>query len=387
MRIGVPKEIKPAEKRVALTPTGVALLSAEGHEVLIEGEAGVGAGYPNQLYAEAGATIAPQQEVWEGSELVLKVKEPIEQEYPMLRSNLTLFTFLHLAADRALTEALMAKGTYSIAYETIEDEHGNRPLLTPMSEIAGRLGAQAGAYLLQQQEGGKGVLIGGAPGVPPARVLVLGGGAAGGQAARIAMGMRADVTVLEVALNRIRELEKEFDGRARVLMSDPDVIAEEVQRSDVVIGAVLTPGARAARLVRREMLSGLEPGSVLVDIAIDQGGCSETSRPTTHAHPTYCVDGVLHYCVTNMPGAVPSTATRALTNATFPYVRRFANLGVQRAVEADDGLAAGVNVRNGEIVCAPVAAAHDLPLPKRHNGGAASTEHMDETSQALPSRK
>ena len=358
MRVGVVKEVKVAERRVALTPAGARELAATGHEVLVERAAGAGAGFHDADYEAAGARIvADAAEVWARSELLLKVKEPVAAEYGHLHPGLTLFTYLHLAADVPLIEALAASGATAIAYETIE-EGGALPLLAPMSEVAGRLAAQAGAYFLQAPFGGPGVLMGGVPGVAPAKVLVIGGGVVGTHAARIAMGMEAEVTILERSLPRIRELEERFAGRARVLMSDASTIEESLRSSDVVIGAVLVPGARAPRLVTREMLGLMRPASVIVDVAIDQGGCVETARPTTHAEPVYEVDGIVHYCVGNMPGAVPVTSTRALTNATLPYVRRLADLGAQDALAADPGFAAGLNVRAGEITYAPVAEAY-----------------------------
>jgi alanine dehydrogenase len=358
MRVGVVKEIKPAERRVALTPPGVYELAAEGHEVLVETGAGLGSGFQDADYAEAGATVvAGAADVWARSELLLKVKEPIEPEYGFLREGLVLFTYLHLAPDPALTDALVRSGTTAIAYETVEDATGGLPLLAPMSEIAGRLAAQAGAFYLQASFGGNGTLIGGAPGVAPARVLVIGGGAVGTHAARVAAGMGAEVTVLERSLGRIRELEELFAGRARVLMSDTLTLKRELGDADVVIGAVLVAGARTARIICREDLRLMRPGAVIVDVAVDQGGCVETARPTTHDNPTYLVDGIVHYCVANMPGAVPATSTRALTNATLPYVRRLA-AGVRAALAADPGLAKGLNVDAGDITCEPVAAAY-----------------------------
>ncbi|HEX2161055.1 MAG TPA: alanine dehydrogenase [Thermoleophilaceae bacterium] len=357
MLVGVAKETKTAERRVALTPGGARELVASGHRVIVERGAGAGSRYADADYEAAGARIAGTDEVWADSELLLKVKEPTPSEHRRLHPGLTLFTFLHLAADPDLTQALVDSGTTAIAYETIEDEHGRLPLLAPMSEVAGRLATQAGAYFMQSQLGGSGVLIGGVPGVDPARVLVVGGGAVGTQAARVAVGMGAQVTVLERSPARIRELEAYFDTRARVLMSDAGSIAEQVADADVVIGAVLIPGARAPRLISRAMLSDMRPGTVVVDVAIDQGGCVETAVPTSHADPVYEVEGVVHYCVSNMPGAVPVTSTRALTNATRPYVQRLADLGVEAAIDGDPGLAKGLNVAGGQIVCEPVAEA------------------------------
>jgi alanine dehydrogenase len=346
MRIGVPTEVKPDERRVALTPVGAHELSVAGHEVLVQSGAGRGSGIEDEMFSGAGARIVgTAEEVWARSELVLKVKEPVTAEYGFLREDLTLFAYLHLAADPALTRALVGSGATAIGYETVEGPDGGLPLLAPMSEIAGRLATQVGAFHLQAPQGGNGTLIGGAPGVAPAGVLVLGGGAVGAQAARVAAGMGAQVTILERSPTRIRELEERFFGLARVLMSDALTLTEELARADLVIGAVLIPGALAPRLIGRQDLAALRPGAVVVDVAIDQGGCVETARPTTHADPTYVVDGVVHYCVTNMPGAVPRTSTRALTNATLPWVLRLA---------ADGGLGTGVNVERGRIVNAAV---------------------------------
>ena len=333
-------------------------LADAGHRVLVERGAGVGAGFDDAAYELAGAQLVAQAaDVWSASELLLKVKEPIEPEYRLLHDELTLFTYLHLAPNRPLTEALLRAGTTAIAYETVEDTQGHLPLLAPMSEVAGRLAAQAGAYFLQDPLGGPGVLIGGVPGVAPANVLVVGGGVVGTHAARVAAGMGAEVTILERSLDRLRELEQLFDGRARCLMSNALTLERGLRDADLVIGAVLIPGALAPKLVTREMLGLLRPHSVLVDVAIDQGGCFATSRATTHGAPTYEIDGILHYCVANMPGAVPATSTQALTNATLPYVRRLAERGIAPAPEADPGLARGLNVAAGEIAYEPVAEA------------------------------
>jgi alanine dehydrogenase len=359
MKIGVAKEIKPSERRVALTPGGARELVTLGHQVLVEHEAGVGSGFPDDLYASVGAKlIADAADVWSESELLLKVKEPVASEYPLLHRDLTLFTYLHLAPNRPLTEALLNAGTTGIAYETVEKGRGHLPLLSPMSEIAGRLAAQAGAYFLQGPLGGPGMLIGGVTGVAPARVLVIGGGVVGTQAARIALGCEAEVTILERSLDRLHELDEYFGARARILMSDALILEEALREADVVIGAVLVPGALAPRLVTRDMLGLMKPRSVIVDVAIDQGGCFETSHATTHTDPVFVVDDVLHYCVANMPGAVPVTATRALTNATMPYVRRLAELGVDAALAQDDGFSKGLNVKDGHIVYEPVARAY-----------------------------
>ena len=364
MQIGVVKEIKQAERRVALTPAGARELVALGHDVLVESNAGVGSGFPDDAYATVGARLVPDAaEVWRDSELLMKVKEPIEQEYPLLHPDLTLFTYLHLAPNRPLTEALLTSGATGIAYETVETPDGRLPLLAPMSEIAGRLAAQAGAYFLQAPLGGPGVLIGGVTGVAPARVLVIGGGVVGTGAARIALGAEGEVTILERSLARLHELDEYFGARARILMSDALILEDALREADVVIGAVLVPGALAPQLVTREMLGLMKPRSVIVDVAIDQGGCFETSHPTTHAEPVFEVDGILHYCVANMPGAVPVTSTRALTNATLPYVRRLAEQGVDAALADDPGFALGLNVKDGEIVYEPVAEAYAEGAP------------------------
>jgi alanine dehydrogenase len=362
IRVGVPTEIKTAERRVALTPAGVELLAGAGHEVTVQSGAGAGAGLPDALYEAAGARLEPDADVvWRDSDLVVKVKEPVAAEYGRLRSDLTLFTYLHLAADRPLTEALVESGTTGVAYETVEDERGGLPLLAPMSEVAGRLAAYAAAHHLRSPEGGPGLLMGGVPGVAPARVLIIGGGVVGTQAARMAVGMEADVTILERSLARIKALDELFQGRATVLASDPETLASSLALADVVIGAVLVPGAAAPRVLTREMLPRLKPGALLVDVAIDQGGCFETSRATTHDDPTYVVDGVVHYCVANMPGSVPTTSTRALTNATLPHVLRL----VERMDDGgswDSALASGLNVADGRITQPAVAAAFpDLP--------------------------
>jgi len=347
--VGVAREIKPAEGRVALTPAGAAELTRAGHAVLVERGAGSGAHFADAEYESAGAELVGVAEVWERSELLLKVKEPIEPEFGYLRDGLALFTYLHLAAAPALTEALRESGTLAIAYETVVDADGALPLLAPMSEIAGRLATQAGAYFMQAPMGGGGTLIGGAPGVAPARMVVIGGGAVGTHAARVGVGMGADVTVLDRDLRRVRKLEEYFGPSARVLASDTATLTEQVAAADLVVGAVLIPGASAPKLIDAELLAAMRPGAVLVDVAIDQGGCSVASRPTTHGDPVFAAEGVLHYCVANMPGAVPATSTRALTNATLPYVLRLAGLGIEPALDADPGLAAGLNVRAGQL--------------------------------------
>ncbi|GAA3483243.1 alanine dehydrogenase [Streptomyces yanii] len=360
MRVGVVKEIKTKEARVGLTPAGAAVLVADGHEVLVEQGAGVGAGFDDHLYEQAGAKLTSREDTWNDSELLVKVKEPIASEYGFLREDLTLFTYLHLAADRPLTEALLDAGTLSIAYETVQDATG-LPLLTPMSEIAGRLAAHAAATYLTAPEGGPGLLLGGSPGVMPARVVVIGGGVVGTQAALLALGMQAEVTILDTSARRIRELEALFGGRARVVVSDPESLARELAQADVVIGAVLVPGGAAPKVVRRTDLGLLKPDALLIDVAIDQGGAFESSRPTTYADPIYIEEDIRHYCVANMPGGVPQTSTRALTNATFPYLRRLA-AGPADAIVGDPALALGVNTRDGKLTHHAVALAFaDLP--------------------------
>jgi alanine dehydrogenase len=361
--VGVVREIKPAERRIALTPAGAHELSTRGNRVLVEAGAGVASGFDDAEYESAGAElVADAADVWGRSDLLLKVKEPIQPEYGLLRRDQVLFTYLHLAPNRPLIDALVESGTTAIAYETVEDARGGLPLLAPMSEVAGRLATQAGAYFLMDPMGGNGTLIGGVPGVAPARVLVIGGGVVGTHAARVAIGMGAEVTVLERSIPRIRELEQLFAGRAKVLMSDTLTLEAELPHTDLVVGAVLIPGAVAPHLITRESLKLMRPRTVIVDVAIDQGGCAETSRATTHSDPVYEVEGVLHYCVANMPGAVPATSTRALTNATLPYVLRLAGMGVDAALAADPGFALGLNVRDGEIPYAPVADAYAQPV-------------------------
>lgn len=360
MRIGVPKEIKPQEYRVALTPAGARELVQRGHEVLVESGAGVGSAFPDSTYERAGASLGSVDDVWERAELLLKVKEPIRPEYARLRQGLTLFTYLHIAADEPLTRALVDSGIAAIAYETVETDRGALPLLAPMSEIAGRLAPQAGAHHLEKPKGGRGLLLGGVAGVAPGRVLVIGGGIVGYNAAVIALGLGAQVTILERSVDRMRHLEEVLSGRVSLLHSSTLQIEESVKEADLVIGAVLIPGALAPKLVTREMLGSMKESSVFVDVAIDQGGCAETSRPTTHDEPVYTVDGVIHYCVANMPGAVPITSTRALTNVTLPYVEAIADHGVVGAIRRDPALARGVNVLGGRVTYEAVAEAHGL---------------------------
>jgi alanine dehydrogenase len=360
VKIGVAKEIKTDEYRVALTPAGALELIRRGHDVLIESGAGVGSAFADAAYENVGARIGSTDDVWNESELLLKVKEPIEQEYARLREGLVLFTYLHIAADERLTRALIESGVTAVAYETVETDDGRLPLLAPMSEIAGRLAAQAGAYFLEKPLGGRGLLLGGVPGVAPGRVLVIGGGIVGYNAAVIAIGLGANVTILERSIDRMRHLDEILSGRVSLVMSSSLQIAESIKEADVVIGAVLIPGARAPKLITRKMLVDMKDGSVFCDVAIDQGGCAETSRPTTHTDPVYVVEGVTHYCVANMPGAVPITSTKGLTNATLPYVEEIADHGLRQAVARDRSLALGVNVLDGKITYRAVAEAHDL---------------------------
>ena len=358
MRIGVPREIKIQEYRVGLVPEGVRELTHAGHEVLIESGAGGGIGVTDANYESAGAQIAPTAAaIFERSELIVKVKEPQPNECAMLRSGQVLFTYLHLAADPAQAEALMRSGATAIAYETVTARNGSLPLLTPMSEVAGRMSIQVGAACLQKANGGFGVLLGGVPGVPPAKVVILGGGVSGTHAAEMAVGLRADVTVVDRSVDRLRELSVIFGSALQTAYSTTQAIERLVAEADLVIGAVLIAGAAAPKLVTRAMLKKMKTGTVLVDISIDQGGCFETSHPTTHDNPTFVVDGVIHYCVANMPGAVPRTSTYALTNATLPYVRALADHGWREALRRDPGLAGGLNVDAGQITHAVVAQA------------------------------
>jgi alanine dehydrogenase len=367
VRIGVVKEIKTDEYRVALTPAGARELVQRRHDVLIQSGAGVGSAFPDEAYEAAGAQIVSVEDAWAESDLLLKVKEPIEPEYGRLRDGLILFTYLHIAADEPLTRALMDSGIAAVAYETVETDSGALPLLAPMSEIAGRLAAQAGAYFLEKPLGGRGLLLGGVPGVAPGRVLIIGGGIVGYNAAVIALGLGANVTILDRSIDRMRHLEEILSGRVSLVMSSSLQIEESVREADVVIGAVLIPGARAPKLVTREMVASMKDGSVLADVAIDQGGSAETSRPTTHSDPVYTVEGVTHYCVANMPGAVPITSTKALTNATLPYVEAIADHGLAEAVARDQALARGVNVLDGKITYEAVAEAHGLEYEPLEN--------------------
>ncbi len=366
MRIGVPTEIKNNEFRVAVTPAGVGELTTHGHQVLVHAGAGDGSSFPDTEYVAAGATIVPSAaEVWADAELVLKVKEPVASEYASIRPGQVLFTYLHLAADRALTTALTDSGATAIAYETVQLPDRSLPLLSPMSEIAGRLSAQVGANHLLRANGGRGLLLGGVPGTPKGRVVVIGGGVAGEHAAAMALGLGAEVTVFDISLPRLRALDARFDGRITTLRSSSHAIASALREADLVIGSVLIPGASAPKLVTDAMVADMRPGSVLVDIAIDQGGCFEGSRPTTHDDPTFAVHDAVYYCVANMPGAVPRTSTIALTNATLPYALAIADQGWAAAMESDAALARGLNVHDGRVTNEAVAAAHGLVASAR----------------------
>lgn len=363
---GVPTEVKPQEFRVALTPAGAAELTAHGHEVLVQAGAGVGSGFTDDDYRAAGARLAAgAEQVWAEADLILKVKEPIAREYSLMRGDQVLFTYLHLAASKECSDAILSSGITAIAYETVRAADGSLPLLAPMSEVAGKLSAQVGAYHLMAPKGGAGVLLGGVPGVRPADVVVLGGGVAGTNAASVAVGMGARVSVLDTDLARLRALDARFAGRVATLASHALEIDKAVVAADLVIGSVLVPGARAPKLVSDELVARMRPGSVLVDVAVDQGGCFASTRPTTHANPTFPVADALFYCVANMPGAVPHTSTVALTNATLPYALAIADNGWRGACAADPGLSAGLTAVDGELLSAEVAAAHGYSLGSR----------------------
>ena len=356
MIIGVPKELKDHESRVGIVPSGVKALVDAGHRVLVESRAGELSSIDDEDYKHAGAQIVGSAaEAWQKADMVVKVKEPIPSEFQHLRKDLVLFTYLHLAPLPELTEALLKNKVTGIAYETIRDAHGTLPLLTPMSEVAGRMSVQVGASYLEKERGGRGVLLGGVPGVPPAQVSVIGGGIVGTNAAKIALGMGAIVSIIDLNLNRLRELDDIFNGRVYTLASNYYTIAKSTEHADLVIGAVLVPGGSAPKLVTREMVSNMKSGAVIVDVAIDQGGCIETAHPTTHSNPSYVVDGVVHYCVTNMPAAVPHTSTLALTNATLPYVMKLAKLGVPAAIKAENPIREGVNTFQGHVTYPAVA--------------------------------
>jgi alanine dehydrogenase len=356
MIIGVPKEVKNLEFRVGIVPAGVQALVEAGHKVFVETNAGAGSSMPDSEYKKAGAQILQKaSDVWKKADMVVKVKEPYGDEPSYFRPNLTLFTYLHLAPIPDLTNELLTKKVTGIAYETVTDKNRTLPLLTPMSEVAGRMSVQVGASYLEKEKGGRGILLGGVPGVPPANVVIIGGGIVGTNAAKMALGLGANVTIIDVNLNRLRELDDIFGGHVRTQASNSYAIAQATEKADLLIGGVLIPGASAPKLVTKKMVSRMKKGSVIVDVAIDQGGCIETARPTTHSDPSYVVNGVVHYAVTNMPGAVPHTSTLALTNATFPYVMRLANLGAKKAIQSDPGLMEGVNTFKGHITYAAVA--------------------------------
>jgi len=362
MIVGVPKEVKTDEYRVAMLPVGAEELTAAGHTVLIEAGAGQGSGIADALYADAGATLVDGPDaIWSRADLIVKVKEPLPVEWPKLRPGQTVFTYFHFAADEKLTRAILDSGATAIAYETLRDPRGGLPLLTPMSEVAGRMSIQEGAKYLERPQEGRGILLAGVPGVAPAEVAILGGGIVGANAAKVAAGLGANVHILDVNLDRLRYLDDVMPPNVTTLYSDRHTILETVQRADLVVGAVLITGARAPRLVRRGDLPKMKPGAVIVDVAIDQGGCVETSRPTTHRDPTYVVDGIVHYCVTNMPGAVGRTSTYALCNVTLPYVLQIANKGWRAVAAAQPGVAEGVNVDRGKVTNRAVAATFGLP--------------------------
>lgn len=362
MIVGLPKEIKDNEYRVGLTPAGVRALKDAGHEILVERNAGEGSGFEDALYQRAGAQLIDSAaEVWAKADMIVKVKEPIAQEYPHMREGQLLFTYLHLAPDQHLTNELLQRKVTGIAYETITDRKGTLPLLTPMSEVAGRMAIQVGAHYLEKMSGGRGILLGGVPGVPAARVVIIGGGVVGTNAAKIAVGMGAHVTIIDNNLDRLRELDDIFLSKISTLASSAYMIHDAIMHSDLIIGAVLVKGAAAPKLVTRNMLKDVPNGSVIVDVAVDQGGCIETTHPTTHSDPTFYVEGVLHYCVANMPGAVPRTSTFALTNATLPYALKLANKGFYQAIADDSGLKEGVNTYDGHCTYEAVASAQAIP--------------------------
>jgi alanine dehydrogenase len=362
MIIGVPKEIKDHEARVGVTPAGAKALTEAGHTVLVETQAGEQSGFPDAEYQNAGAEMVGEAGyVWGKSEMIVKVKEPTEKEYGFFREGLVLFTYLHLAPVRELTDKLLESKVIGIAYETVRDRERTLPLLTPMSEVAGRMSVQVGATYLEKERGGRGILLGGVPGVPPAHVCILGGGIVGTNAARIALGFGAKVTLVDLNLNRLRQLDDIFNGRLYTLASNSYNVAQATREADLVIGGVLIPGTTAPKIVTRAMVSQMKKGAVIVDVAIDQGGCVETARPTSHSDPSYVVDGVVHYCVTNMPGAVPNTSTLALTNSTFPYLLRLANHGAREALKQDAGLAEGLNTWMGTLTHRGVAESQERP--------------------------
>ena len=360
MIIGCPKEIKNNENRVALTPGGALELVRRGHTVLVQTNAGLNSGYTDAEYVEAGAQIMPDiQTVYARAETIVKVKEPIEEEYGLIRENQLVFTYFHFASSQPLTEAMVRSKAVCLAYETVQGPHGSLPLLVPMSEVAGRMSIQEGAKYLEKPAGGRGILLGGVPGVPPARVLILGAGIVGTEAAKMAAGLHANVTIMDINLDRLRHLANVLPANVTLVFSNEYNIRRELPRTDLIIGAVLIPGAKAPHLITRQMLTEMREGTVVIDVAVDQGGCIETCHPTTHEDPTYVIDGVIHYCVANMPGAVPFTSTLALTNATFPYLLQIAEKGWERATEENEGLKAGLNIVKGKIVYREVAEAFE----------------------------
>ncbi len=379
MKIGLPKEIKDNEYRVGLTPAGVQALSDAGHELFVQKTAGEGSGFSDEQYVNAGAKMLESaDEVWQTGDMIVKVKEPVAPEYPRMRENQLLFTYLHLAPEFELTKQLLERKVTGVAYETITDKRGRLPLLTPMSEVAGRMAVQVGATYLEKMNGGRGILLGGVPGVPAANVVIIGGGVVGTEAAKMAVGLGAHVTIIDRNLDRLRELDDIFLSKVQTLASSRYAIEEAISHADLVIGGVLIPGAAAPKLVTREMLKVIPKGAVLVDVAVDQGGCFETTHATTHSNPTYYEEGVLHYCVANMPGAVPRTSTFALTNATLPYALDLANKGFERAISEDAGLKEGVNTYAGKLTYDAVATSQNLeytPLDSVLSGGAAKASN------------
>ncbi len=366
MIIGVPREVKPDEYRVAMLPVGAEELVRRGHRVIFEAGAGLGSGLPDHAYLEVGAELANgPADVFSQADLIVKVKEPQPQEWPLIRSGQVVFTYFHFAASRELTEAMLATGATSVAYETLADDHGQLPLLTPMSEVAGRMSVQEGAKYLERPQMGRGILLGGVPGVAPAWITILGGGVVGANAAKIAAGFQANVSILDINMDRLRYLDDIMPANVDVLFSDRHTIRRQLERADLVIGAVLIPGAKAPRLVEQGDLKHMQPGSVIIDVAIDQGGCIETSKPTTHAEPTYIVDDVLHYCVTNMPGAVGRTSTFALCNVTLPWVIQIAEQGIEAAAAKSPPVARAINMHSGEVTNRPVAETFGLAYSER----------------------
>lgn len=361
MKIGLPKEIKDNEYRVGLTPAGVNALTGAGHEVFVQKTAGEGSGFSDEQYTNAGGVMLDTaDEIWQTGEMIVKVKEPVAPEYPRMRENQLLFTYLHLAPEFELTKQLLERKVTGVAYETITDKKGTLPLLVPMSEVAGRMSIQVGATFLEKMNGGRGILLGGVPGVPAANVVIIGGGIVGTEAAKMAVGLGAKVTIIDINLDRLRQLDDIFLSKVQTLASSPYAIHEAISHADLVIGGVLIPGAAAPKLVTRAMLKDIPNGAVLVDVAVDQGGCFETTHATTHSNPTFYEEGVLHYCVANMPGAVPRTSTFALTNATLPYALALANKGFEKAIQDDKGLAEGVNTYAGKLTYEAVAASQNL---------------------------